>query len=142
MIWFPILIALIVVIMLVSRRRVQNCPGCKWGLDDSAYGHFCTHPDATGAPELAQIQAGMWRCPWREAVGSHGGFWVNPRPQGPRPERPRTRQPVQLTMQVDKLARAVRRAEAEGQVFEVDMYAHELLQTVKDFLIYMDTFKC
>ena len=38
----------------------DNCRRCEWGL------MVCTHPLASGAPELEQIQSGQLICPWRE----------------------------------------------------------------------------
>lgn len=65
MIWFLVLIALIVAIMLLNRRLVRNCQNCSSAVK-STNGYICTHRTALKAPELAQIQAGHWRCPWRE----------------------------------------------------------------------------
>lgn len=65
MIWFLILIALIVAIMLWDRRLVRNCPGCRWVVGGSN-GYICAHPMAAQASELLQFQAGHWRCPWRQ----------------------------------------------------------------------------
>lgn len=59
MIW--LLIIPWVVIILLARRPVSNCPGCVWAVDGQ-----CGHPTASQVPEAAEIQMGAWRCPWRE----------------------------------------------------------------------------
>ena len=55
-------------ILLLTRIRVRNCPGCAWAVDGQ-----CGHPTASQVPEAAEIQMGAWRCPWRELRGRSAG---------------------------------------------------------------------
>lgn len=59
MIWM--LIILWIASTMLNRGPVSNCPGCAWAVDGQ-----CGHPIASQVPEAAEIQMGMWRCPWRE----------------------------------------------------------------------------
>lgn len=70
-IWF-LIPALVAAIMVLSRRLVRNCSGCKYAIEGPR-GYICLHPKAVQAPEFAQIQAGHWRCPWRERLTRRNG---------------------------------------------------------------------
>lgn len=73
-------VLVIIITKIMVQVPVRNCPNCTWRIPGQ-----CTHPQASQAPELLEIQMGMWWCPWRKQAGLRGSMHANSRPVGPQP---------------------------------------------------------